>query len=202
MMLEESREYQNSGLHLLQRKSIVENAVIHPLFHLWLKIKHSFILYSSIVITICTDNEFIRLTFIPNWYEYPTKNAPRNFKIEEMMNCQRRENKSTWENGRIVKWLDKKIACLVVSFFLFCCEKLVPNDVIGETTHMSPVATYFTSDHKEILDNDIRCGGVGNRRKHLKSWFSMIINRGKIHRRLYFSIKFHLYARKTGANTF
>lgn len=101
----------------------MENAVAHPLFHLWLKIKHSFILYSSIVITICTDNEFIRLTCISNWYEYPTKNALRNFKIEEMMNCQRRENKSTWENGRIVKWLDKKIACLVVSFFLILLRK-------------------------------------------------------------------------------
>lgn len=118
-----------------------------------------------------------------------------------MMNCQRRENKSTWENGRIIKWLDKKLRVWLF-FSLFCCEKLVPNDVIGETTHMSPVATYFTSDHKEILDNDIRCGGVGNRRKHLKSWFSMIIRKRKIHLRLYFSIKFHLCARKTDANTF
>lgn len=100
----------------------MENAVVHPLFHLWLKIKHSFILYSSIVITICTDNEFIRLTFIPNWYEYPTKNALRNFKIEEMMNCQRRENKSTWENGRIVKWLDKKLRVWLFLFFYFVAK--------------------------------------------------------------------------------
>lgn len=68
-----------------------------------------------------------------------------------MMNCQQCENKSACE-------IIRKKRCVSGGFFPR--EKLVPNDVIDETTHMCPVATYSTSDHKEILDKDIRRGVV------------------------------------------